>query len=220
MTRPSILGRIAWTRYHDPGYPPPMEILLATNNRHKLHELTSILQGHTLVGPESRGIEFEHEETGSSYLENAVGKARTLFELARGPVLADDSGLSVAALNGEPGIYSSRYGMTEGGIELPADERNRYLLSNLEGIGDRRAFFVCCMVLLLDDYRLFVAQETLPGTITETPAGSGGFGYDPVFFLPERGMTVAEIDEAEKNRISHRGRAGRRIRAILDDLHD
>lgn len=197
-----------------------MEILLATNNRHKLHELTSILAGYSLVGPASKGIDFEHEETGTTYLENALGKARTLFELAGGPVLADDSGLSVAALNGEPGIYSSRYGMPEGGPELPADERNWYLLAKMEGIVDRRAFFVCCMVLILDEYRFFVAQETLPGTITESPAGTGGFGYDPVFFLSEYGKTVAEIDEAEKNRISHRGIAGRRIRAILDDVRN
>jgi XTP/dITP diphosphohydrolase len=131
-------------------------------------------------------------------------------------VLADDSGLCLPVLDGRPGVYSARFG-----DDLPAPpqndaERNAYLLSLIPRDSRPEAFFVCAMVLLVSEYRFFAAQETVSGVITHQPRGSGGFGYDPVFYLPARGLTVAEIELKEKNTFSHRGRAVGRIRAILE----
>jgi XTP/dITP diphosphohydrolase len=195
-----------------------MEILVATENTHKVKELSVIFAEHTLLPPHEKGIEYSFEETGETFLANAQGKALALYEQARGPVIADDSGLVVPALGGEPGVYSARYGSPAGGPKLDTPERNRYLLDKMEGLSDRRSFFVCCMVLVLTPQRFFVAQETLPGRIISEPRGSHGFGYDPLFYLNEYGHTVAELPEAEKNKISHRGRAGIRLRAVLDSL--
>jgi XTP/dITP diphosphohydrolase len=195
-----------------------MKLLLATNNLHKKKEIQEILEPHTVLLPEDEGISFEFEETGRTYLENAYGKADSLFRKCGCPVIADDSGLSVPALGGEPGIYSSRYGSREAGRLLKQAERNRYLLEKMDGITDRRAFFVCCMVLVLEDFRFFTAQETVHGQIIHEPKGEGGFGYDPLFYLAEYGKTVAELPDTVKNEISHRGRAGLRIKAILDTL--
>jgi XTP/dITP diphosphohydrolase len=198
-----------------------MRILLATGNPHKKEELNRILKPHDILIPSDLDINFNAEETGTTYLENALIKARTLAESAGGTaVLADDSGLSVPALGGAPGVYSARYGSDETGEELEAPERNRLLLQNMSDLRgeDRQAFFVCCMVLILDNYRVFTAQETFSGMIAEEPFGDGGFGYDPIFHLPERDCSVAELTPEEKDRISHRGRAGLRIKAILDNL--
>jgi XTP/dITP diphosphohydrolase len=196
-----------------------MKLLLATNNRHKWREFQRIFHGHEILTPRELKMNFHFEETGSSYLNNALGKAMALYERVRQPVLSDDSGLSVPALGGEPGIRSARYG-PEGKEERLSDrQRYLYLLDRMKAVEDRRAFFICCMVLVLDEQRFFAAQETLTGGITEEPAGEGGFGYDPVFYVPERQMTVAELPDVVKDRISHRGRAGRRILSILDSLY-
>lgn len=193
------------------------KMILATNNQHKKNELEQILENVVIQTPDELGIDFFCEETGSSFLENSLLKAKTLFKLTGNPVLADDSGLCVDFLNGEPGIYSSRYGM-KNGIELNSSERNAFLLKNMEaarGAKERSAAFVCCMSLILDDYRIFTVQETMKGYISEKPAGGGGFGYDPIFFLPEYNKTVAEISDKQKNSISHRGRAALRIASLI-----
>ena len=195
-----------------------MEFLLATNNRHKKLELEKIMSGVSLKTPEEIGIDFDCDETGETFLENSMLKARTLYSLARKPVIADDSGLCVAGLGGAPGIYSARYGSAEGGPELESGERNNFLLSNMKaltGPEERKAFFVCCMTAILDDYRIYTVQETMNGFIAVEPYGEGGFGYDPVFFLPERGMTVAQLPENEKNMISHRARAASRLALLI-----
>lgn len=192
-----------------------MEIILASGNKHKLFELKGILKGHTVLLPEDIGIDFDFEETGSSYLENSYGKAYALFNRINRPVIADDSGLSVAALNGAPGIYSARYGSKDG-VLLKATERNLFLLKQLKGMNDFSAEFICCMTLVLEKNRFFVAQESFKGKITKNSSGINGFGYDPVFYLPEYGKTVAELPEEEKNRISHRGKAGNRIARLLE----
>ncbi len=201
-----------------------MDILLATGNPHKKEELSRILHPHAVLIPSDLGVSFEADETGTTYLDNALIKAETLRESTRSrlPVLADDSGLSVPALGGAPGVYSARYGSGESGRELEAGERNALLLRNMADFSeaDRKAFFVCCMVLILEDYRVFTAQETFSGTIALEPFGAGGFGYDPIFHLPGRDCSVAELGAEEKDRISHRGRAGLRIKAILDSLEE
>ena len=191
-----------------------MEFILATNNTHKKDEFDSILAPHTVLLPRDAGIDFYFEETGKTYFANAYGKAFHLFQQLRKqdnhlPVIADDSGLSVHALGGAPGIYSSRYGTRpENHEKLPADQRNKYLLEKLINVRDRHAFFVCCLVCIFSEYRFYTVQETLEGEIAETRGGGGGFGYDPVFYLPRYGKTVAELPEKTKNVLSHRGKAG------------
>ena len=181
-------------------------------------ELEKIFSRHTLLLPSDLGISFDCEETGSTFLENALLKAETLYEQVKRPVLADDSGLCVKAMEGAPGIYSARFGSEEGKAPLSDSDRNSLLLTRLEGVMDREAFFVCCMALIVDPYRVFTVQESFPGLIGTTPFGGGGFGYDPIFVEPVSGRTVAELPEEEKNRISHRGRAGRAMNALLEDL--
>ncbi|MDR3192920.1 MAG: non-canonical purine NTP pyrophosphatase, partial [Treponema sp.] len=201
-----------------------MILWLATGNAHKRAELAGILSGHDIRVPGDAGIDgFDPEETGNSFLENSLLKARALYRLlARrgiyGPVIADDSGLCVEALEGRPGIYSARYagpgrvsgeGAREspsGSVRLGAGERNALLLAELGDRPDRKARFVCAMVLLWDENRFYGVQETLEGEVVpdREGRGEGGFGYDPILYIPELGRTVAELPEEEKNRLSHR----------------
>ncbi|MDR1905272.1 MAG: non-canonical purine NTP pyrophosphatase [Treponema sp.] len=203
-----------------------MIIWLASGNRHKKEELSAILKGYDLRTPDMEGFEFEPDESGSNFLENALIKARSLHSLllSRGisaPVLADDSGLCVDALGGRPGIHSARYGSTglaAGGKKLDAAERNSLLLRELGDAVGRRARFVCAMALFLGGDRYYAAQETLEGEVVRSMdemRGGKGFGYDPILRIPELGKTVAELSEEEKNRISHRGKAARVIAHIL-----
>ncbi len=190
------------------------ELLLASNNGHKRDEFIRLFPGVSIVTPQEIGVSFDFEEDGETFLANAFGKAMALFQAARRPVIGDDSGLCVPALGGEPGIFSSRYGAGAGGL-LAAPQRNAYLLDRMEGLADRAAYFVCCLVLVLGSERFFIAQETVHGEIAEAPRGENGFGYDPVFIVPGTGRTIAEMADGEKDAVSHRGRAARRIRTLL-----
>lgn len=193
-----------------------MTIVIATGNRHKAEEFSRIFSDHRIVLPADRGIMFDPEETATTFYGNALIKARTLFELMGEPVIADDSGICVDALNGEPGVYSARYGATNG-IELSAEDRNKLLLSRMKGIPDRTARFVCNMVLYYGPDRFVSVQETLEGSIvSESGSGSGGFGYDPVLYLPEYGKTVAELSDDQKDLVSHRGKAARKLKIFLN----
>ena len=196
-----------------------MELLVATGNAHKLAELAPLFPGHRLRRPADVGHPaFDVEEDGTTYVENALIKARALYALTGRPSLADDSGLAVHALGGAPGVISARYGSEDGRRKLDSAERNALLLGNCEAFEDRRCAFVCALALILDEERVFVIQETCPGELLRVPRGAGGFGYDPVVFLPELGKSVAELSQEEKNRVSHRGRAGRRMSCLLADL--
>lgn len=195
-----------------------MTLVLATGNPHKKEEIRDILPKNEILIPADLGIDFDFEETGSSFLENSLGKALALFKLIQKPVLADDSGLCVDALKGAPGIYSARFGAPPGGPDLESPERNALLLKTMTGLANRTAFFVCAMVLVLDEYRIFTVQETIQGEILTQPLGTGGFGYDPLFYIPALGKTMAELSAEEKNSLSHRGRAGKRMAALLKDL--
>jgi XTP/dITP diphosphohydrolase len=213
-----------------------MTIWFATGNAHKKAELSAILKTHgvdcRLLIPRDAGLDFDPEETGTSFHENALLKARelyTLLEKARpplfgpgDPVIADDSGICVDALDGRPGIFSARYagtGNREQGTgnrekKLEASERNTLLLEEVGDSANRKARFVCAMVLMYHPNRFFIAQETMEGEIVknmEQAKGAGGFGYDPILFIPELRRTVAELSEEEKNTISHRGKAGKII---------
>lgn len=194
-----------------------MTIYFASGNAHKRAELTAILSGHVLRVPADLGIPFDPVEDGSTFLENSFIKARALYRIVRAPVIADDSGICVDALEGRPGIHSARYG-SENGREMDAAGRNTLLLSELGDQNNRSARFVCAMVLMLSLDRFFAVQETLEGEIIREERGAGGFGYDPVMYLRGLGRTVAELSEEEKNRLSHRGLAGRRIAALIETL--
>jgi XTP/dITP diphosphohydrolase len=197
-----------------------MELFVATANAHKLVELGPAFPGHALRTPADAGHpEFDVDEDGSTFLANAFKKAMSLHRLIGAPAIADDSGLAVNALGGEPGIYSARYGSPDGGrTKLSAAARNDYLLRRMDGIADRTCAFVCCLVLVLSEERFFIVQETCPGELLRAPMGEGGFGYDPVVYLPALGKSVAELSVDEKNRLSHRGRAAARMRMILADI--
>ncbi|MCX7788237.1 MAG: RdgB/HAM1 family non-canonical purine NTP pyrophosphatase [Spirochaetes bacterium] len=200
-----------------------MTIVLASMNPHKQEELSALFHGHTLLIPQDLGVSYHHEEIGSTYLENSLGKARTLHKLlldagrSTYPIIADDSGLSIPALKGEPGVYSARFGEKELGRKPTYEEQHHLLLERMRSITDRKAYFICCMVLLIHPERWFVAQETLEGEIAFNPRGTGGFGYDPLLYLPWKGRTVAELSLEEKNQVSHRGLAARAIRSILEN---
>ncbi|MCL1818325.1 MAG: RdgB/HAM1 family non-canonical purine NTP pyrophosphatase [Spirochaetaceae bacterium] len=201
-----------------------MKIVLASGNINKKKEFAAIFREHTLLLPADIGIAFSHEETGATFLENALGKAQTLRRMMKEegteilPVISDDSGISLPALGGEPGVYSARYGQT-GTAELTDNDRNRLLLSRMAGIQDRRAFFVCALVFLDGEYRFFAAQETWEGVLAENPAGAGGFGYDPLLYLPEQGRTVAQLPAEEKNRVSHRAKAAMAVKNLIEKAY-
>ena len=282
-----------------------MTIWFATGNAHKKTELSAILKTHgvdcRLLIPKDAGLDFDPEETGTSFHENALLKANELYillEKARPAlyshgdmIIADDSGICVDALDGRPGIYSARYmgqkkreegkekkeeetgnnskkleasernsllledaegarrsaafsdlcdsagaqrmaavcekrregfspsgGRMNNAQKLEASERNALLLEELGNAANRKARFVCAMVLMYSPDRFFVAQETVEGELVkdmEHAFGAGGFGYDPIFFIPELGRTAAELSEDEKNMISHRGKAGKIIAGII-----
>ncbi|MFA6857961.1 MAG: RdgB/HAM1 family non-canonical purine NTP pyrophosphatase [Treponema sp.] len=215
-----------------------MKIYLATGNKNKKREMAQILKNYTIVIPSDEGIIFNPVENGSTFYENSLIKARTLYELVHCPVVADDSGICVAALGGAPGIYSARYagpsfphGKPDGN-KISQDEQNKFLIGELndalaDGVdsslfpnGPRSAHYTCAMVLYLGDDRLYVAEETMEGTIVQSlkdAAGTGGFGYDPLFFLPQYGKTAAQLSADEKNTISHRGKATRAVQQIIKD---
>ncbi|HNX72586.1 MAG TPA: RdgB/HAM1 family non-canonical purine NTP pyrophosphatase [Spirochaetales bacterium] len=197
-----------------------MDLVVATFNEHKLQELRGILPDHHLLSPQEVGLsDLVIEETGLSYHENALLKAKAVFDLVHLPTLADDSGLSVAALDGAPGIYSARYGALEG-QKLPSEARNQLLLSTMEGVANRSCAFFCCLVLLYGQDKFVSIQETCPGVLLDKPRGQGGFGYDPVVYLPELGLSVAELSPEQKNEVSHRGKAGQKMNLILNALSD
>ena len=194
-----------------------MHIYLASGNRHKQEEFAAILEGPRIKLPADAGIIFDPEETGTTFLENALLKARVLYESVKCPVIADDSGLCIDALGGKPGIYSARYGMKDG-VQLKAEERNQLVLQQMEGVENRSCRFVCCIAVMLDAHRFFTVQETCEGVIAAAESGDHGFGYDPIVYLPKIGKTVAELTAQEKNELSHRGKAGRIVAQLLNTV--
>jgi len=193
-----------------------MRVVLATGNPGKLQELRAMLEPLAIEAvPLAQFTRAAIPETGLTFVENAIIKARHAAQLAQLPAIADDSGLEVDALQGAPGIYSARYAG-----EHASDEDNlRKLLAALDGrrAAERSARYCCALVYLRWGHDPFplISQASWEGRIGEVPRGSGGFGYDPIFELPERAMTVAEMPAAEKNRLSHRGQALRGLVAQL-----
>lgn len=186
-----------------------MEFVAATNNRHKLDELARLLgaAGHTVVSMESVGIEIQPEETGETFAENARIKAEAVRALAKAPCLADDSGLAVDALGGEPGVRSARFA-GEGATDA---ENNQKLLRLLERTpyAKRGASFRCALALAMPDGRLLSVEGACAGNIGFAPSGEGGFGYDPLFYVGSH--SFADMDEAEKDAVSHRAMAAKQL---------
>ena len=190
-----------------------MKLIIASNNNHKLIEIKAILGGlfEEILSMREAGIEHETIEDGSSFMENAVKKAKEIAELSGCCALADDSGICVDALDGAPGIYSARFCGHRGDDEA----NNRLLLKKLEGREDRGAHYTCAIALVYPDGRQVCAEGYMYGQIGYEEKGENGFGYDPLFFLPEYGCTAAQLSPEQKNQISHRASA---LHALLAQL--
>ena len=191
-----------------------MKFVLATHNPGKLREMSDILShlGVEVVSPADVGVTVEVEETGTTFAENAMLKAKAICAASGLPAIADDSGLCVDALNGGPGVYSARYG-GEG-----LDDRGRYmlLLNSMRGQTTRAAHFSCAIACAFPNGDTLTAEGRCDGAIAFAPLGEGGFGYDPVFLVPEKGKTFGQLTAEEKSQISHRGKALREFSTQLE----
>ncbi len=198
-----------------------MELLFASNNNHKVDEIKQLFSPHTILTPKQVNTTFEFEETGDTFIANAHAKAQHLFKLTNRVCFADDSGLVVDALNGEPGIYSARYGFSLNNRLLSDSERNNYLLTKLEDLEHqkRRARFVCAIALVLPNDVSYVVQQSVSGYIAFNSYGKGGFGYDPIFLVGESNKTMASLSSSEKNKISHRALAALDMIKIIEGLN-
>lgn len=217
-----------------------MKIYFASGNLHKKQEMQALFPEFQLVIPSEEGINFDPEETGTSFLENSLIKAQDLWNKVHQPVLADDSGICVDILKGIPGIYSARYGGKDfpqgrqDGTKPSQDEQNQFLIQQTdEGIKElvaqgkalpenpRSCRYVCAMVLYLGPQRFYSAQETMEGSLIQSldlSRGTGGFGYDPIVILAGTDKTIAQLSSQEKNALSHRGKAARGLHQILLSL--
>jgi XTP/dITP diphosphohydrolase len=191
-------------------------LVLATRNQGKVAEFRTLFNG---IDVDIRDLgQFgpipEVQEDGETFEENAVKKARFTARVLGFPAVADDSGLTVGALKGEPGVRSARYA-GEGATD---DANNLKLLNEMTGIQDRRAVFLCVIAIAVPRGPALIYEGRCEGVITETPTGQGGFGYDPLFYYPPEGKTFAEMTAREKNRVSHRGRAMAELRRERDKV--
>jgi XTP/dITP diphosphohydrolase len=197
---------------------PPVDLLLATQNPGKLAEMRLLAEGlpFRVLGPRELGIADAPDETGTTFIENAVLKARHYARLSGRLTVADDSGLSVDALGGGPGLYSARFG----GESASDADRNALLLEKLAHVPTerRQARFTSAVAVARGDEVLFEAEESVEGLIADGLRGSNGFGYDPLFFYPPFGRTFGEIPHEEKDRVSHRGKAFARLRRFLESI--
>ena len=195
-----------------------MKIVLASKNPHKLVEISQITEkfGFELVLQSELGIDLDVEETGTTFEENSLLKAMAVMQATGLPALADDSGIAVDALNGEPGVYSARYGFDD---SLDDWGRLQLLLKNTEHVpdGQRQAQFVCVITFVTPEGQVIQARGEIHGELTREPRGENGFGYDPIFYYPPLGKTTAEIPAELKHQVSHRGNA---LRVFYEKLKE
>ena len=195
-----------------------MKVVLASKNRHKLVEISQITEkfGFDLVLQSELGVDIDVEETGTTFEENSFLKADAVRKATGLPALADDSGIAVDALNGEPGIYSARYGFDE---SLDDWGRLLLLLKNTEHVpdGERQAQFVCVITMVTPEGQVIQARGEIHGELTREARGENGFGYDPIFYYPPLGKTTAELTAEEKNQVSHRANA---LKVFYDKLKE
>ena len=180
-----------------------MKLVVASRNTNKIREMREILSRFNIevLSEDDLGLDLEVEETGTTFEENARIKAAAVLENTGLAAVADDSGIEVAALDGRPGVYSARYG---GDKALNDIQRYELLLKEMEGKTDRRARYVSAICCIFPDGREICTRGECPGTLLTFPRGTGGFGYDPIFFMPEEGVTMAQLSPERKNQISHR----------------
>ena len=192
-----------------------MKLVLASQNQKKIKEMNEILSqlGIEVCSQAEAGVNLDVEETGTTFEENSLLKARAVMEASGMPAIADDSGLCVDCLGGAPGVYSARYG----GEELDDTARYKLLLENMRGQMPRTAKFVSVITCCFPNGDIITARGECPGTIAFAPMGEGGFGYDPVFFIPGLKKTFAQLTAEEKNAISHRGKALEVFKTKLED---
>ena len=195
-----------------------MKVVLASKNPHKLVEISKITEkfGFDLVLQSELGVDIDVEENGTSFEENSLIKARAVMEATGLPALADDSGIAVDALNGEPGIYSARYGFDD---TLDDWGRLLLLLKNTEHVpdGERQAQFICVISFITPDGQVIQARGEIHGELLREARGENGFGYDPIFYYPPMGLSTAEMSPEDKNRVSHRANA---LRVFYDKLKE
>ena len=187
------------------------DIVIATNNQGKINDFKAIFPNDNVIGIWELLKDFDVEETGTTIEENAILKSEAAAKRLNKRVIADDSGLEVFALNGEPGVYSARYA----GLDKNDDDNIDKLLSKLTDITQREAQFVCVISMSEPDQPTRTFKGTVSGRITDERRGDNGFGYDPVFYVPEKGRTMAELSATEKSQISHRGEAIKQLQAYL-----
>ena len=192
-------------------------MIFATGNQDKIKEIRAILGdiGEEILSMKEAGIDLDIVEDGTTFEENAVIKAKAVSKLTGQLALGDDSGLEVDALNKEPGIYSARYM----GVDTPYEVKNRNIIERLEGVEgkDRSARFVCAIAAAFPDGEVITTRGTIEGVIAKEPAGTNGFGYDPIVYVPEYGMTTGQMEPEAKNKISHRGKALMAMKEILKE---
>ena len=192
-------------------------MIFATGNMGKMKEIKAILGdiGEEILSMKEAGIDMDIVEDGSTFEENAIIKAKAVMERTGQLALADDSGLEIDALNKEPGIYSARYM----GEDTPYEIKNSNLIERMKGVKgkDRSARFVCVIAAAFPDGEIITTRGTIEGVIAEVPAGENGFGYDPIVYVPEYGMTTGQMDPDAKNAISHRGKALTAMKKILEE---
>ena len=195
-----------------------MKVVLASKNRHKLEEISKITEkfDFELVLQSDLGVDIDVEENGTTFEENSFIKAEAVMKATGLPALADDSGIAVDALNGEPGIYSARYGFDD---SLDDWGRLQLLLKNTEDVpdGQRQAQFVCVITMVTPEGKVIQARGEIHGELLRAPVGENGFGYDPIFYYPEAGMSTAQMRPEEKNKVSHRANA---LRAFYEKLKE
>ena len=195
-----------------------MKVVLASKNKHKLIEISKITEkfGIELILQSELGVDIDVEETGTTFEENSFIKAEAVMKATGLPALADDSGIAVDALNGEPGIYSARYGFDE---SLDDWGRLLLLLKNTEHVpdGQRQAQFVCVITMVTPEGQVIQARGEIHGELTREARGENGFGYDPIFYYPPFGKTTAELSPEQKNQVSHRGQA---LRVFYDKMKE
>ncbi len=189
-----------------------MKLIMASSNKNKIKEISTMLKGYEILSLFDIGFKDEIEENGKTFKENALIKAKTIYDIYHIPVIADDSGLCVEALNMEPGVYSHRYA----GEEKDDDKNNALLVKNLQGVSNRRAFYECAICLFDGSPKFFDGR--VYGLIVDEARGKNGFGYDPYFYIPSLGKTMAELTMEEKNKISHRSIATRKLGGYLNEL--
>jgi len=195
-----------------------MKVVLASKNKHKLVEISKITEkfGMELILQSELGVDIDVEETGTTFEENSFLKAEAVMKATGLPALADDSGICVDALNGEPGVYSARYGFDD---TLDDWGRLELLLKNTEHVpdGQRQAQFVAVITMVTPEGEVIRARGEIHGELTREPRGENGFGYDPIFYYPPAGMTTAEMPSEAKNEVSHRGNALKVLYAKLKE---